>query len=83
MRSFVVLRTSYSRLAANSLVAEGKSVWRSCSTLTGYALHASPRQLRELRRELSIRTSHHAARFQHAHFLASWTACFSTAGHLF
>ena len=42
MLSFVASHTSYSRLATNSLVAQGKTVWRSGSTLTGsYALHAS------------------------------------------
>jgi porin len=41
--SFVASHTSYSRLATNSLVAQGKTVWRSDSTLTGsYAMHVSP-----------------------------------------
>ncbi len=40
--SFVASHTGYSRLATNSLVARGKTVWRSGSTLTGsYALHVS------------------------------------------
>lgn len=40
--SFVASHTGYSRLATNSLVAQGKTVWRSGSTLTGsYALHVS------------------------------------------
>lgn len=39
--TFVASHTSYSRLATNSLVAQGKSVWRGGSTFTGgYALHA-------------------------------------------
>lgn len=40
--SFVASHTSYSRLTTNSLVAQGKTVWRSGSTFTGsYALHVS------------------------------------------
>ncbi|HET9087489.1 MAG TPA: carbohydrate porin [Acidobacteriaceae bacterium] len=41
--SFVASHTGYSRVATNSLVAQGKTVWRSGSTLTGsYAVHVSP-----------------------------------------
>lgn len=41
--SFVASHTGYSRVATNSLAAQGKSVWRSGSTLTGsYAVHVSP-----------------------------------------
>ena len=41
--SFVASHTSYGRLDTNSLIAQGKTVWRSGSTLTGsYALHVSP-----------------------------------------
>jgi porin len=41
--SFVAGHTSYSRLDTNSLVAQGKTVWRSGTTLTGsYAFHVSP-----------------------------------------
>ena len=41
--SFVASHTSYSRLATHTLVAQGKTVWHSDSTLTGsYAMHVSP-----------------------------------------
>lgn len=39
--TFVASHTSYSRLATNSLVAQGKTVWHGATSLTGsYALHA-------------------------------------------
>lgn len=41
--SVVASRTGYSRTFTNSLVSEGKSVWRAGSTVTGsYSLHALP-----------------------------------------
>jgi porin len=40
--SVVASRSEYSRVFANNLVAEGKSVWRAGTTVTGsYSLHAS------------------------------------------
>ena len=40
--SFVASHTSYSRLATNNLLEEGKSAWRSGSTFSAsYAIHAS------------------------------------------
>ena len=41
--SFITSRTGYSRYFTNNLVAQGNTVWRASTTLTGsYSLHAAP-----------------------------------------
>ena len=43
LASLVASRTGYSKYFTDNLVAEGKSVWRASTTITGfYSLHVSP-----------------------------------------
>lgn len=75
--SFVASHTSYSRLATNSLVAQGKTVWRSGSTLTGsYALHVSPGNFLNLGMTYLYGPAITPRVPNALNFLASWTTYF-------
>ena len=75
--SFVASHTSYSRLDTNSLVAQGKTVWRSGSTLTGsYALHVSPGDFVSLGMSYLYGPAITPRVSNALTFLASWTTYF-------
>ncbi len=75
--SFVAGHTSYSRLDTNSLVAQGKTVWRSETALTGsYAVHVSPGNFLGIGMSYLYGPAITPRVSNGLTFLASWTAYF-------
>lgn len=75
--SFVAGHTSYSRLDTNSLVAQGKTVWRGETALTGsYALHVSSGNFLGLGMSYLYGPAITPRVPNALTFLASWTAYF-------